>query len=356
MQTVTDTIRAQNNNNLILIGTPNWCQNPETATANPVNGTNLAYTIHFYTGENATAHRGALRNRALVSMDRGHAIFASEFGLSNAAGGGGVVNTAEADKWLDFLNYFNIGWANWSFSPQNESSAALTTSSRADNISGWGFTSSGTHIRNRLRASEARPATMGLRLLTININGWAEDAAHMITFSQQVPDVGTTGNNNYSLPMASRKVNRRVLDPNTNVQLSAWPIDPARWRFVRWEGDTQGLARTDTVTITLNMNTDRNITAVFEPTVSVLPDVAFGAATRWSVIRSGNGLTLRGPSPAVASLYNIRGKQVGKFVYEGGDRVMSIGRSNMPAGHYMVVVKDAATGREVYRNRVMLTK
>ncbi|MDR3013531.1 MAG: cellulase family glycosylhydrolase [Chitinispirillales bacterium] len=340
MQAVTNAIRAEGANNIILIGTPNWCQDTHIATANPVIGENLAYTAHFYAGQNDPVHRGRLRNRILTAMDRGFAVFISEFGLTNASGAG-ALDLVETDRWFDFLDYHHIGWANWALSSHNQTSAALQSGSSGDNPSGWQLSPSGTHVRNRLRSP--RSTTMPFRILRLR-DSESDDpnVEHFVSASGSTDD----------------GANVHVFDHNANVTITAFPhfTNPPTWRFVRWEGDVQGLTGLDQTTITVPMNANRTITAIFERlTVSTLP-LSHSPVIRWSVARSGNHLVLSGPSAAEATLYDMRGKRVSRFTYDGGGRAMNIGGRNIPAGHYMLVVRDIATNREVFRDRVTMVR
>ncbi|MDR2579039.1 MAG: cellulase family glycosylhydrolase [Chitinispirillales bacterium] len=353
MQAVTDSIRAIDPDNLILIGTPDWCQRPDiaTATGSAITGKNLVYTAHFYAGQNDPAHRGDLRNRIMAAMDRGFPVFVSEFGLTNAQGTG-ALDLDETTRWLDFLDFHHIGWANWSITNLGETSGAIQ-SGNGLNPSQWQLKPSGTYMRNRLRAP--RSTTTPFRLLRVrsaSVDG-SEVPSHTIAVS--VNNVNTTNGGTHTY----------VVDPNVNAAVTVIPpwSNPAigTWRFIRWEGDTQGATPGATPTV-LNVpmnNINRTITAVFEyepVIVSTLPHGASAPAVRWSVARSGNGLILAGPSAAEASLYNMRGKQIGRFTYDGSGRALAIGGQNMPAGRYMVVVRDIATGREVYRDRVMMVR
>jgi hypothetical protein len=149
--------------------------------------------------------------------------------------------------------------------------------------------------------------------------------------------------------------NSHTINTNATAVVEARPQNTVNWRFVRWEGDQTGTQNP----VNVQMNNHKTLTAVFEwigSQVSTLPGATPVQAIRWSVSRSGSGIVLSGPSSAEASLYNALGKRVGKFTYDGSGRAMTIGNRNMPAGHYMVVVRDVATGREVFRDRVMMVR
>jgi endoglucanase len=114
------TIRANDPEGVILIGSGNWCQDVNVAAQDPVPGKNLAYTFHFYAG----THGEALRNKVRAAMDLGVAVFASEWGTSEASGTGGPYLRA-SEEWLAFLDRHTIGWANWSLCDKSETSAAI---------------------------------------------------------------------------------------------------------------------------------------------------------------------------------------------------------------------------------------
>lgn len=114
------TIRANDPDNVILIGSSTWSQDVDVAAADPVEGRNLMYTFHFYSG----SHGEALRAKVQTAMDRGAAVFSSEWGTSEASGTGGPF-LREAEAWLDFLDRHHIGWINWSLCDKSETSAAL---------------------------------------------------------------------------------------------------------------------------------------------------------------------------------------------------------------------------------------
>lgn len=113
-------IRANAPDSIILIGSGTWSQDLQDAAADPVAGTNLMYTCHFYAG----THGEWLRQRISDAQSRGLAVFISEWGVSRADGSGGVF-TSESETWLNFLHRNGISWANWSLCDKDETSAAL---------------------------------------------------------------------------------------------------------------------------------------------------------------------------------------------------------------------------------------
>ena len=119
-QALVKTIRSNAPDSIILIGSGTWSQDLQDPAADPVVGTNLMYTCHFYAG----THRAWLRQRIADAQKRGLAVFVSEWGASRADGSGGVF-TQESETWLNFLHQNGISWASWSLCDKNETSAAL---------------------------------------------------------------------------------------------------------------------------------------------------------------------------------------------------------------------------------------
>lgn len=122
-------LRDKGNENIIIVGSPNWSQRPDLAADNPIDDENTVYSIHFYTGTHMPAtdstQRYNVMSNAIYAIEKGLAIFASEWGTSEATGNNGPY-LAEADIWLDFLNKNNISWCNWSLTNKNETSGAFT--------------------------------------------------------------------------------------------------------------------------------------------------------------------------------------------------------------------------------------
>lgn len=155
-QTIVSAIRAIDPNNIIIIGTPSWCQDVDIATAAPLDGNHLVYTLHYY----SATHREPLRDKARIAMNtNGKAIFVSEFGVCKSDGKD-TLDLTEADKWFKFLDSNVVSYANWSIANKAEAASALKSTVKkfdgkwtADDL-----TRSGTYIRNKLIAAhEADP-------------------------------------------------------------------------------------------------------------------------------------------------------------------------------------------------------
>lgn len=114
------TIRKNDKDAIIIIGSPTWSQDVDQAAQNPVKGKNLMYSLHFY----ASTHREELRKKAQVAIDKKLALIVTEFGVCEASGNGWI-DEAEADRWISFLDQNDISYVMWSFCNKAESAAVL---------------------------------------------------------------------------------------------------------------------------------------------------------------------------------------------------------------------------------------
>jgi aryl-phospho-beta-D-glucosidase BglC (GH1 family) len=105
---------------IILVGTPQWCQELDSVVNDRINADNIMYTCHFYAG----THTQWLRDRITNALNNGIPIFISEWGTSDASGNGGVF-TQESKTWLEYMESKGLSWCNWSLCDKNETSAAL---------------------------------------------------------------------------------------------------------------------------------------------------------------------------------------------------------------------------------------
>lgn len=121
-------LRDKGNENIIIVGSPNWSQRADLAADNPIDDKNTVYSVHFYTGTHMPAtdssNRDNVMSNAIYAMEKELVLFASEWGTSEATGNNGPY-LEEADVWLDFLNKNNISWCNWSLTNKNETSGAF---------------------------------------------------------------------------------------------------------------------------------------------------------------------------------------------------------------------------------------
>ncbi len=141
---VIQAIRANDPDNLIIVGTPYWSQNVTDAAANPINDVNVAYTLHFYAG----THKGTLRDKASQALNAGIPLFVTEWGTVDADGDG-AVNAGEVNTWMTFLRNNNISHANWALNDKLEGASALVPGASANG--GWSdsdLTQSGRMVKD----------------------------------------------------------------------------------------------------------------------------------------------------------------------------------------------------------------
>ena len=142
-QDIIPRIRANDPSTIIIVGTPTWSQDVDVAANSPLTGSNLMYTLHFYSG----THTQWLRDKANAALSKGLALFVTEFGTSEASGNGGPY-LDETQRWIDWMASKKISWVNWSFADKDEVSAALKPGSCGSN---WNNTSvSGAFIKQRI--------------------------------------------------------------------------------------------------------------------------------------------------------------------------------------------------------------
>jgi len=113
-------IRAVDRDNLIIVGTPNFSQDVDVASADPIDDDNVAYTLHFYAGEGAHAQ---LRTKATTAMNDEVALFVTEWGTT-PANGLGSPDQNSTNTWMDFLETNNISHCNWGVADQTQQGAA----------------------------------------------------------------------------------------------------------------------------------------------------------------------------------------------------------------------------------------
>ncbi len=136
------TIRANDTDQIILVGTPAYSQDVDIASQNPLTYDNLLYSLHFYAG----THNQTLRDKANAAISNGIGLFVTEWGTSNADGNGGPYMD-QTNEWISWVNSNNLSWCNWSFSDKNEVSAALVNGSCLGNE--WNNTStSGSYVKD----------------------------------------------------------------------------------------------------------------------------------------------------------------------------------------------------------------
>lgn len=145
---VIDAIRSIDPDNLIIVGTRFYSALVNEPADDPILKKNVAYTIHFY----ANSHKQDYRDRCQYALNKGIALFATEWGTVNADGDGNV-NEGETYAWMDFLNRNHISHCNWSINDKSEGASSLNPgTSSSGNWAESNLTWSGSIVRNILRS------------------------------------------------------------------------------------------------------------------------------------------------------------------------------------------------------------
>jgi endoglucanase len=109
-EAVVAAIRENDEEAPIVLGTPNYSQGVDLAASDPVDGTNLLYTLHYY----ACTHGSSLRQKGDAALQKGAALFVTEWGATDADGGlNGAVCLDAAQVWNDWLNERKVSWTAW---------------------------------------------------------------------------------------------------------------------------------------------------------------------------------------------------------------------------------------------------
>ncbi len=143
---VISVIRANDPDNIIVAGTPNWSQDVEDVIGNRLTSNNVAYSFHFY----SSTHKSELRAKAIQAVNAEIPLFVTEWGMSEA-NGNGIIDNVSLNEWVNFMEANNLSWCNWSIVNKNETSAALLPSTNT--LSGWSsdqLSQSGQTIRDYL--------------------------------------------------------------------------------------------------------------------------------------------------------------------------------------------------------------
>jgi endoglucanase len=124
-------IREIDPNNIILVGSPHWCQDLHIVADDPIEGfTNIMYTMHFY----AATHKQFLRERCEYALSKGIPIFVSECAGMEATGNG-PINHEEWQTWLDWMEANKLSWVTWSIADKNETCSMMLPAANSEG--GW---------------------------------------------------------------------------------------------------------------------------------------------------------------------------------------------------------------------------
>lgn len=122
-RSVISTIRKNDKKAVIVVGTPTWSQDVDQAAADPINGDNIMYALHFY----AATHKTDLRNKMTAAINKGLPVFVTEYGICDASGNG-AIDKKEADRWIQTMDEYGVSYIAWNLSNKQESSSIIKSS------------------------------------------------------------------------------------------------------------------------------------------------------------------------------------------------------------------------------------
>ncbi|PCK07622.1 MAG: hypothetical protein COA42_13415 [Alteromonadaceae bacterium] len=140
-------IRDIDPDNLIIVGTPNFGQDVDVASLDPIDDVNVAYSLQFSAG----SHKAPLRQKALTALNNGVPLVVTEW-LAVDASGDGEVDHESVNAWMDFLQEHEISHVNWAINDHPLNASALTVG--ANPTGGWtdsDLTESGRVTRSVIR-------------------------------------------------------------------------------------------------------------------------------------------------------------------------------------------------------------
>lgn len=121
-------IRANDPDNIILVGSPKWDQDVNLPATDPIKGyDNLMYTMHFY----AATHGKELRDRTDEAIKSGLPIFISE-SAGMEASGDGPMNYVAWQEYIDWMEARKLSWITWSISDKDETCSMLKKSASSE--------------------------------------------------------------------------------------------------------------------------------------------------------------------------------------------------------------------------------
>ena len=120
--TIIPIIRNNDENSLILVGSPDWSKDLKEIYDKPLSYDNIMYTFHFY----AETHKQEYQDIVKQYSDKGLPLFISEFGICTASAGF-PINEEEANKWIELCENEGISYVMWSFAKNGEPCSAIST-------------------------------------------------------------------------------------------------------------------------------------------------------------------------------------------------------------------------------------
>ena len=140
-----------NEENIIIVGTPNWSQWVDQPELYPINGyNNLMYAFHFFASSRyhdfydsfewdgfpslgLPSGADGISRIAEEVLNRGNiALMVTEWGVCEETGNGNI-DESECDLYVAWMESRNLSWVNWSLCTKGESASALKRDSDPSN-------------------------------------------------------------------------------------------------------------------------------------------------------------------------------------------------------------------------------
>ncbi|MDO4458485.1 MAG: cellulase family glycosylhydrolase [Clostridia bacterium] len=226
-KSVIKTIRTYDKDAIIIVGTPTWSQDVDTAASSPLSGyKNIAYAFHFY----AATHKENMRAKLESALKKGLPVIVTEFGISEASGNGSV-STTEGDKWIKLLDKYKVGRVAWNLSNKSESCALIKSS--CTKTSGWATTDLTTQGKwlvkkytggSTYTPEKPQPSVSGepdvssegtlscktsgnikLKATVSSINSWKSGDYYFTQYNIRIKNIGTAKCSSWKFTMNMRK-------------------------------------------------------------------------------------------------------------------------------------------------------
>lgn len=229
---IIDVIRKNDEDGIILVGTPNWSQYVDQAAADPIKDReNVMYTLHFY----AATHKESLRDTMVNAINAGLPIFVSEYGICDASGNG-AIDQQQADKWVSLMDQYGVSYVAWNLSNKSETSALLKSS--CNKLSGFAaedLSNSGKWLYGLLTGEN--PGQAGASWTGGSILGGT---------GNESPSGGNTGQSSQTSPGGAPAA--KTMTDKSGLEVSATAVNS-------WEQDGQYCCQY-TITVTNPTDTD----------------------------------------------------------------------------------------------------
>ena len=159
---IIDVIRANDPDNVIIVGNPRWSSFPREVMESPLTGKyaeNICYTYHLYTNTDEDSwHLSDLED----AMKQGICLFVSEWGAMDDTGDG-ELGKAGGNRFIRWMEKKKISWVCWSLSDKKETCAFLKhnkdITKRASELGGWTqdeLSPNGVYVREKIRSYDGK--------------------------------------------------------------------------------------------------------------------------------------------------------------------------------------------------------